>query len=538
MGQRSVEMPWQAVSDQQHPASQNISPDKNIPSLLPSCFGKLLTPAFLVAAASFLYFQLFVLPGTPRYPSGDQSIYLNHAARMVDGDLIYRDFDHFTTPGTDVLYTVLFRLFGVRTWIPQAMLIAVGVLIAWITASVSKELLPGASAYLPALLFLTLPYSSYRDATHHWYSSLAAIAALAVVLDRRSTSRIVWAGILWGLGTFFTQSVAIGALGLALFLAWESRTIEERWLDLLRKELALLASFLVAIAAFCAYFVLHVGVKRFLYFTVVFVAKYYPSDDFNNYRVYLTGHPSIRNWMNWPDLASFVLIHCSIPLVYILFFVRYGKERNRNNNVEPWHQLMLINIIGTALFFSVAPAPAFSRLCTVSVPALILVVWFLKPAFTLERSLLCSAWLAVILIASARPVIEQVRPEELVDLPTGRTAFSEPILYEKCKWLLQRSHPSEFFFGDQNIAFSLRLRNAGPVSFLRPTDYTRPEEVDELLSALERNHVRFVSWYSGLDRDGVLNPAGDHLAPIRIYLHEHYRVANVFSNQDQIWERK
>ena len=101
----------------------------------------------------------------------------------------------------------------------------------------------------------------------------------------------------------------------------------------------------------------------------------------------------------------------------------------------------------------------------------------------------------------------------------------------------ERTNPSEFFFGDQNIIFSLRLRNAGRISFLRPTEYTRPEEVEDLLSALEQHQVRFVSWYSGLDREGALDPRGDHLEPVRAYLRAHYRVAKVFSNGDQIWER-
>jgi hypothetical protein len=502
-----------------------------------SRFGRLwLTPAVLLAAACFLYLQLFVLPFTPRYPSGDQSIYLNHAARMIDGDLIYRDFDHFTTPGTDVLYTALFRLFGVRTWVPQAMLIVVGVLITWLAVDMSKKVLSGAIAYLPAFIFLTFPYSSYRDATHHWYSTLAVTAALAVVLEKRSEARIACAGFLWGAGTFFTQSVAIGAGGLALFLVWESRQLKERRLDLLGKELILFASFAVTIATCCAYFISKVGLNRFLYFTAVFVAKYYPADSFNNWRVYMTGHPSFGDWMHWPDLASFVFIHLLIPLVYILFFVRYGKERQLKS-AEPWHRLMLINVVGTCLFVSVAPAPAFSRLCTVSLPALILAVWFLKPAFVLERSLRYSAWLTVVIIAIARPVIEQVCPKELLELPTGRTAFTEPILWAKCEWVSERTNPSEFFFGDQNITFSLRLRNAGRVSFLRPTDYTRPEEVQDLVSALERNHVRFVSWYAGLDREGALDPLGDHLEPVRAYLRGHYRMAKAFSNGDQIWER-
>src|ERR1700690_810185 len=88
-----------------------------------------ITPLAVLGCALFLYLEAFILPCTPRAAGGDQSIYLHDAARMFDGQVIYRDFDHFTLPGTSALYLTLFKLFGVRAWIPQAMLVLVGSLI-------------------------------------------------------------------------------------------------------------------------------------------------------------------------------------------------------------------------------------------------------------------------------------------------------------------------------------------------------------------------------------------------------------------------
>jgi len=456
---------------------------------------------------------------------------------MFDGQLIYRDYDHFTTPGTEVLYAALFKLFGVRAWIPQAMLVLVGVAIAWLSIEISQKVIPGLAAFLPAFLFLTLPFSSYLDATHHWYSTLAGTAALAVVIEKRTDTRLLRAGILWGMGVCFTQSAALGALGLALFLAFERCRCEEEWKVLLRKEAFLFAGFLTPIVAFNAYFIWKVGLERFLYFTVVFVAKYYPADYFNNFRVYMTGRPSIRLWTNWPDLTAFCFIHALIPLIYVLFFARWWGERKRQD--EPWDRLMLVNVTGLSLLASVALAPAYTRLYVVSVPALVLLVWLLKPAFKVETILLRTAWAVVLALAIARPMVAQTRWKAILNLPTGRTAFFEPVLYEKCKWVSERAQPSDYFFGDHLVAFALRLRYVGRVPFLRPTDYTRPEEVQDAVQALEKYQVRFVSWYSGLDHEAeaVLHPAGDHLGPIRSYLHAHYHVAVVFSNGDQIRER-
>src|SRR5580700_8022178 len=99
------------------------------------------TLAMVVLSCVFIYLQVFVPPFTPRLASGDQAIYLHHATRMLDGELIYRDYDHFTTPGTDVVYAALFKLFGVRAWIPQAMLILIGLVSVWLSIRIARALL-------------------------------------------------------------------------------------------------------------------------------------------------------------------------------------------------------------------------------------------------------------------------------------------------------------------------------------------------------------------------------------------------------------
>lgn len=305
--------------------------------------------AFLLCACAFLYLETFVLPNIPWAPAGDQSIYLQHGTRMLQGQLIYRDYDHFTFPGTDFVYLCLFRLFSVRVWIPQAMLVLLGAGITWLTTAICGKLMGGPVAFLPGLLFLTLPFSGYLNATHHWYSTLAATAALAVVMERRNVVRMAAAGSLWGIATCFTQSVAVGVLGLAVFMVWEHTQDESRAL-LVKKEACLFASFFAVLLALNAYFIWQAGLKGFLYYTVVFVAKYYPSDWFNTWRVYLHGWHALRdNSANWPDIPAFFFIHALIPGIYVLFFLWYRHQR-RFHRDESWNRIMLVNITGISLF--------------------------------------------------------------------------------------------------------------------------------------------------------------------------------------------
>jgi len=485
-----------------------------------------------------VYLQLFLLPCTPRVATGDQAIYLHHAARLFEGEMIYRDYDHFTFPGTDVLYMSLFRIFGVRAWIPQAMLVVLAALMSWLILTISKRLLSGTAAYLPPLLFIALPFSSYLDATHHWYSLAATTSALALLLGERTSMRLLWAGALVGIATFFTQSMALVTIGFSLFLLWERDRQAQPWNLFLKRQGSLLAGFLVTISACMAYFVWNVGFKRIIYYTVIFVAKYYPADWFNNWRVYLTGRPHLHAWATWFDFPAFVLIHLIVPFIYILFLLKYTNVSAKLDR-KSRERLVLMNATGVVLFLTVASAPAYSRLYAVSPPALVIMVWLLNSPRKAPRMAFRMVWIAVFVMLAIRPLATQVRSRQYLDLPTGRTAFFDPLLYEKSKWVAERTHPSEYFFGDHMICFVLRLRNAARVPFLRPTDYTRPDEVTDAIQGLDKHHARFVSWYIGLDRekDAMLHPEGNHLAPIRLYLRERYHVAHTFQNGDLILER-
>lgn len=255
-----------------------------------------ITPLAVLGCALFLYLEAFILPSTPRAAAGDQSIYLHDAARMFDGQIIYRDFDHFTLPGTSALYLALFKLFGVRAWIPQAMLVLIGSLIAWLSFGICRKLMSGPAAFLPGILFLTLPFTGYFDATHHWYSTLAATAALAVLMEERSPGRVAAAGVLWGVGTCFAQSLVLGPVGLALFLAWEARRAQAspRKNGLLKTVGVLFGTYVATVVTFNAYFVARAGFGKFFYNTFTFVAKYYPQDSFNTWGAYLSSKPPIQ----------------------------------------------------------------------------------------------------------------------------------------------------------------------------------------------------------------------------------------------------
>ena len=369
---------------------------------------------------------------------------------------------------------------------------------------------------------------------------LAVMGAVAVVIEKRSPARLVGAGALCGLASCFTTTRGIvAASGFAVFLVWEYRQRRLSWPSLLKAEVLLLAPFLASIVAVNAYFSWKVGLERFLDCTVSFVFRFYPADrKWNSLQVYMTEVPRFLPWYRLPALGVWLFVHGLLPLVYLLFFSRY-RGQARDTSQVPWDRLMLLAIVGLFLFMGIAPAPGWVRLCSVSLPALILLVWLANSPGKLHQVVSGLLWVVAVVLVVGELVERQNHWKAYLDVPGGRTALFSPLAYDKYEWLSRRTRPAEFFlegaFAD--MYFPLGLRNPAGVPFLTNNDYTRPEQVRNVIEGLEKHRVRLVLWSLGLDLPTEGRPSGDHLAPLRAYLHAHYRVVKTFGDFDQVWER-
>jgi hypothetical protein len=492
------------------------------------------TALYLLVISASLYLQVFILPRTPILASGDQAIFLADATRMLRGQAIYRDFFQFTPPGTVVLYSALFRAFGIRAWIPEAMLVMIGAGLAWLTLVVSRRIFKGPAAFLPGLLFITLAFHNTLDATHHWYSILALMAALALAITSRAPGRLALVGALCGLATWFTQSHGpAGVLGFALFVWWERRRMPGGKRGLWSAEACLLGSFGAAVLVLNASFMLRAGLHQFFFCTVVFVVKFFSALPFSTWRVYMTELPPLHGWLDLPRWGAFLIIHGVTPLAYLLFLVRYRRLAAQNPG-EPWHELMLVSIFGLFLFGSVAPAPGYLRVCSVSLPALVILIWLLSQSGKLERALLISFWVSAGVLLIAEPASRQRHRGAMLDLPTGPTAFLDADVYDEYRWVAQRTQPGETAFGDPTACFALELRNPTEIDFVTANDYTRPAQVDNVVRTLDRERVRYLFWCPVAEL-----PAGpdDHLSPLREYISDHYHLVRAFDGCREIWER-
>jgi hypothetical protein len=503
-----------------------------------------LTPAhralFFACASVFLYLQVFLYNGTPIWGGVDQHMFILNATRMLDGEVIYRDFFQFLFPGTETVFLGFLRVFGTRVWIPNLLLVFLGLGLVWTIVKAAERVVSGEGALLAGTLFLTTVYRTELDASNHWFSTLAAMLALVVLMDSRAKSRLLAAGVLCGVGSFFNSAQGgFAFLGFAAFLSWEARRAKKSWRDLGASVAWMLGGFLVAVLALNSYFVLKAGLNRFIWSTVVFVVKYYHGlQGANSPDVYMTDIPfeslSLRRL---GSLSVVMLVYVLIPFAYLLFLVVYRRERKRRPESN-WHGLILLNCLGLLLFLGVLPSPTRFRLCGVSPPAFIVLAWLVDSRGRLDRALRATLWLAALSLAILEPLDRQVRWHATMDAPTGRVAFLSPEAWEKYSWLAQNTHPGEYFLDsfDSDVYVLLGLRDPGEVPWLTADAYTRPKQVLNMISGLERHRVRLILWTTYLD-NLPRNTPGDSLAPLRIYLRRHYHPVKYFPDLYEAWQR-
>ena len=100
------------------------------------------------------YARTFVLPHTPILFWGDQMLYATNGARIVAGQMPYRDFFEFLPAGTDLAYALLFQTFGVRLWIPNLLMVVLATAALLLTTLAEESILKGPFRFLPAVLGL------------------------------------------------------------------------------------------------------------------------------------------------------------------------------------------------------------------------------------------------------------------------------------------------------------------------------------------------------------------------------------------------
>lgn len=492
----------------------------------------LLPVSVFVGAFLYLYLILFVPPRTPALLGFDDKLFLYEATRILQGQVMYRDFFELNFPVIDLFYVLLIRLFGPRVWIPNLCLLCLGMGFLAASIVISRRLVRGTSVFLPGLLFLCLGFRNYLDASHHWYSSLLIMSATVILVISREPAYLLVAGALTGLAACFSLNHGVvAAVGFAVFLWWCKARDTGTTHAVFRSEAYFLVSFVLIFGGCFAYFAFKVGLYNFAYSTIWFPIRYWSIVRANSWYDYVVFRDAkaLLNYQFRPTLRG-LIIGLLVPWVYLAALGDYlfGGDLRPHH---PREGILLIVIVGLSSFLAISNSASFWRLSTVSMPAFIVLVW-LADRKGWRRKATVLLWTVVVLMMLRDISAARTNWTTYVDLPSGRVAPFDAEL----RWLAENTHPGEYVF-DTNwwVYFLLEVKNPTKLMLITTGDFTRPEQVQSVLRDLEEHQVPLIIWSNDLDGRERSLP-GDHIQPVRDYLHAHYRPIKNFQ-EATVWER-
>ena len=484
----------------------------------------------VLGSALYLYFNLFTFTGIPFLLDGDQVYFWTYGLRMLHGERIYHDFFTMHPPGASLFYCTLFALFGERVWVTNVTVLALGVVSCWVCFRIASRIMETRYAFLATALFLVLVYGKMLNATHHWFSVLAVMGAVAVILPGRKLWRIALAGALLGAASFFTQTRGpFALLGLAVFILWDWCIAKGRWSELLARQLLLLLSFIATLTALSSYYITTAGFGTIWYFQITYVREHLV-------KARSFGLPEPVSWRRLPSVAQYLWIYVSLPIVYAVSLYRCWRGPAAKN----CRAVTLLALVGLCLLAEVALSVNWLRVFVVSMPGIILLAWIISETQSVRRYAVAAALLVLVSIGLAQTRSRHISASARLELPGGHVAL-RPQVFEKLNWLTDRTKPGDFFFQAAWNSFYLPLQLRNPVflDLLEASALTDPQYVDLTIRQLETKPVHYILWPPRLNAPDP-SYGGEkqyHLAPFRDYLRSHYRLVQSFPDNDEIWER-
>jgi 4-amino-4-deoxy-L-arabinose transferase-like glycosyltransferase len=171
--------------------------------------------AVAIFAVTLAYLWIF-----RRYTSmePDEGIILEGAQRILCGELVYRDFFSYFTPGSYYFLALLFKIFGSSFLVARTALIFFGGVYSTVAYLLARRVCSRTSAIFVAALVTLTTLPNRFEVLHNWDSTLWACLAVYCAVRWLESPRWTWAfatGSLASLTCLFEQSKGAGlVLGL------------------------------------------------------------------------------------------------------------------------------------------------------------------------------------------------------------------------------------------------------------------------------------------------------------------------------------
>ena len=310
------------------------------------------------------------------------------ALRIVNGELIYRDFFTVVTPGSYYTVAWLFQIFGERLMVLRWTSLVTGLLIVLVTLIVARRVMAWPFAAAAALMTTVWGWFLVTPNYYSLQAALLAMTALACYLRAAGGGSEKWilvAGVMTGLTAMVKQNVGAYAAIALLISIWASRLLEPRW-----DPRARLRSSAMLIAGICIpvlptlLFLLVAGAGPYLYESWVYYPLVkYPARFALPYPAFFEPLPEHGDFERWVRLVIFLPV-----IVYPLIAIAMFRARDRR-------ALLPISLIGLLLLLQSWPRADVAH-----------ILFGLQPTFILLAYLLYRA--SVVVVRDRRGIIRGV----------------------------------------------------------------------------------------------------------------------------------
>jgi Dolichyl-phosphate-mannose-protein mannosyltransferase len=458
----------------------------------------------------------------------DEGLYLYEAKRILEGQVIYRDFFEIVTPLSFYFMALAFGIFGTSMAVARLCMAGVhGVVVLIIYRACRLLGVRPSLAAVAALAHVAIDFPAFSQASPHWISTLLMLVLLWLLL--RSPARRVRGCLLLGLVAgllAMNQQQKGGAIaaGVGLILLVEPVWSASRT-DLVRAQVARLGAYAAGVvglsAAVLGCFVAVSGFEAVFRALVIFPLFHY-------------SEVNPISWGVWPPSATHVFIFPRLlkylPLVVPIDAVRCLWRWSQHSGSRELRGTATMALFSAATVLSVAYNPNAAHL------ALVAPVWLIATAEISESVLqtllplhapalrhCVSAAAGLLLLGLTWQMRENIVVRRAVykyslNTAFGRVDFSEQgeiALIETVRDLLGEMPSRQLFTYPVYPSLYLLVDADNPTPYqIFLQGYTSPDQYEQTIEILESRRVEvIVNGFYWMDR---------RKDPVLAYVHQNY----------------
>jgi 4-amino-4-deoxy-L-arabinose transferase-like glycosyltransferase len=495
---------------------QNEGISKSAPNLLSALTLPERIPADWAISAALLVLTTAYLLLFRRYTfSPDEGITLQGAQRVLQGQVMYRDFFYFCTPGSYYLLALLFRIFGSSIIVARTALAVDGGIFALLTYLIARRVCARWSALVASYLVTVALLPSCFFALHNWDSTLWAYITLYCAVWLLQRPHWGWAlgmGTCCGITVLFEQSKgACLLLGLTVGfgILWACHQIHVKRTQIL----AALAGIVWPVVLATGYFA---SQDAFLPMVKDMLSPFLRLSRVNSVPY------GYLNWgsviLNRPLPGAMLILFLSSPYflisalpifgVGILVYSTVRGWRMRHRQAERWAYYVLVSACTSGLLLSVlASRKDASHFVFIAPIVSLILCWFLDGSDIRLRTVDHVRPLVVAAIVLAFTLLgfsQLVIANGFVSRETRRGIIKVPMSETALDYLRMHTRPGEEIFVYPyypTYYYLTATSNPTPYDYMHPGLHT-PEQFEEAMNRIAARRPQVVlfdpSFYGGI----------------------------------------